>query len=234
MADGPLISLRGVSAGYGRGTVLRDVDLDINRGDFMAVVGPNGGGKTTLFRVMLGLIVPSAGTVEVMGMPPREGCRRIGYVPQFGVFDRGYPVYAEQVVRMGLRGRQGMLPRRTREQEEAVRRAMEYADVTSFGGRRVGEMSGGQMQRALLARALVSEPEILLLDEPTASLDPSVRGEVHRVLAKAAGDGITVVMITHGLEGIAHCVNRAVRVDGTVSEVCPSALTGAVCGGGLL
>lgn len=234
MDAAPLIALRGVSAGYGRGTVLRDVDLDIRAGDFMAVVGPNGGGKTTLFRVMLGLIEPSSGAIEVMGVPPKEGCWRIGYVPQFGAFDREYPVYAEQVVRMGLRCRQGILPFRIPSQEEDVRRAMEYVDMASFRDKRIGELSGGQIQRTLLARALVSGPDILLLDEPTASLDPAVRGEVYGVLAKAARDGITVVMITHDLEGITHCVNRAVHVDRTVSEVAPSALAGSVCGGGLL
>ncbi len=234
MEAAPLIALRGISAGYGRGTVLRNVDLDVRAGDFIAVVGPNGGGKTTLFRIILGLIEPSAGTVEVMGVPPREGCRRIGYVPQFGAFDREYPVYAEQVVRMGLRCRQGILPFRTSSQEEAVRKAMEYADMESFRDRRIGELSGGQIQRTLLARALVSGPDILLLDEPTASLDPAFRGEVYEILTKAARDGITVVMITHDFEGITHCVNRAVHVDRTVSEVEPSALTGAACGGGLL
>ncbi len=233
MSDGPLVSLSGVSSGYGRTTILHDVDLELREGDFMAVVGPNGGGKTTLFRTILGLLEPSAGSVKVMGGPPSKGCRSIGYVPQSGAFDRKYPVVAGDVVRMGLRQRQGFSPFGHGD-TESVRRAMEITGVTGFADKRIGDLSGGQMQRTLLARALASEPKILMLDEPTASLDPEMREGVYGILSEASSEGITIMMITHDLKGIEDEVNRIIRVDRTASEVGREDLHALTCGGGLL
>ncbi len=233
MTGDPLVSLTGVSSGYGRTMVLQDVDLELREGDFMAVVGPNGGGKTTLFKTILGLLEPSAGTVKVMGGPPSKGCRSIGYVPQYGAFDMKYPVVAEDVVRMGLRQKQGFSPF-NRGNEDAVAKAMEMTGVTGFKEKRIGDLSGGQMQRTLLARALASEPKILMLDEPTASLDPKMRAGVYEILAEASDEGMTVMMITHDLKGIEHRMNRIVRVDRAVSEVGREDLHALTCGGGLL
>ncbi len=225
--DGSLITLDNVSAGYGRGLVIHDVSLELHKGDFMAVIGPNGGGKTTLFRTILGLINASYGTVSVMGMPPSKGCRYIGYVPQFGAFDRKYPVYAEEVVRMGLRSGQGILPFKGKDDDERVRKAMEYTGVDVFSGRRIGDLSGGQLQRTLIARALVGNPEILLLDEPTASLDPDMRSGIMDILRKVHSDGITVMMISHDFESINGMVNRAIHVDRHVEEIDASIITSA-------
>ncbi len=228
-----LITLNGVSAGYNGGTVISGVDLELREGDFMAVVGPNGGGKTTLFRTVLGLITPTEGSVKVMGASPAKGCRSVGYVPQFGAFDRKYPVLAGEVVRMGLRSRQGLSPFQPKREEE-VARAMEYTGVDAFAGERIGDLSGGQLQRTLLARALVSDPRILLLDEPTASLDPEMREGVYSILRKASGDGITVMLITHDLKGVEDLVSRVVKVDRTVTEMDVHDIFCTTCGGELL
>ncbi len=230
---GPLITLKGVSSGYGGNVIIHDVDLDLREGDFMAVVGPNGGGKTTLFRTILGLIPPAAGSVEVMGLPPAKGCRDIGYVPQFGSFDRKYPALAREVVAMGLRSRQTLNPFSGRD-ADGVREAMEYTGVTEFADRRIGDLSGGQLQRTLLARALVAKPRILMLDEPTASLDPEMRSGVYDILRKASSEGMTVMIITHDLDGVEDCVNRVVRVDRRVTEVEAEDLHCHICGGGIV
>lgn len=225
--DENLIVLDNVSSGYGRGLVIHDVSLEFRKGDFMAVIGPNGGGKTTLFRTILGLISPSYGTVTVMGLPPSKGCRYVGYVPQFGAFDRKFPVYAEEVVRMGLRSSQGILPFKGKDDDERVRKAMEYTGVDSFSNRRIGDLSGGQLQRTLIARALVSDPEILLLDEPTASLDPDMRSGIMDILRNVHSDGMSVMMISHDFENISGLVNRAVHVDKHVEEIDPSVISSA-------
>ncbi len=229
-----LISVTGVTAGYGGHPILKNVSLDLRKGDFMAVVGPNGGGKTTLFRTILGLVPPSEGSVTVMGMPPSKGSRNIGYVPQFGAFDRKYPVLAREVVSMGLRPRQTINPFSGRDGGDAVEKAMEYTGVTPFSDMRIGDLSGGQLQRTLLARALVSNPGILLLDEPTASLDPEMRAGVYDILRKASDDGITVMIITHDLHGVEDCVNRVVSVDHGLAELEVDDLHGEFCGRGLL
>ncbi len=231
----PLITVSGVTAGYGGTPILRGVDLELRNGDFMAVVGPNGGGKTTLFRTMLGIITPSHGTVSVMGLPPSKGCRNIGYVPQFGAFDRKYPVLAKEVVRMGLRSRQSFNPFFSYGNGgRSVQEAMEYTGVSDFADMRIGDLSGGQLQRTLLARALVSEPKILMLDEPTASLDPDMRSGVYEILRKSSADGMTVIMITHDLKGVEDCVNRVIRVDRSVEEINEPDVHNMTCGGGVL
>ncbi|MBE6528719.1 MAG: ABC transporter ATP-binding protein [Thermoplasmata archaeon] len=228
----PLVTLQDVSAGYDGSAILHNVNLELREGDFMAVVGPNGGGKTTLFRTILGLIEPMGGDIRVTGTTPSKGCVNIGYVPQFGSFDRKYPALAEEVVTMGLRQSQTFNPF-SRKDKEAVRKAMEYTGVDAFARKRIGDLSGGQMQRTLLARALVSGPRILLLDEPTASLDPEMRSGVYNILRKASSDGITVMMITHDLKGAEDCVNRIVKVDRTVTEI-DRGPHGMGCGGGIL
>lgn len=222
----PRIELDSVSVSYADARVLRDISLKVMDGDFMAVTGPNGGGKTTLFRTVLGLMAPSRGRVAVDGVSPNEACGRIGYMPQFGKFDRKYPITVEEVVRMGLRPEEGFLPRRNPDAGVRVTETMERTGIEELRSRRIGDLSGGQMQRMLLARALVSNPGILLLDEPTASIDPDMRTRMHSILADAKKDGVTVMMITHDTGDVSDLIDRIVRVDGTVTEMDPSDLRG--------
>lgn len=215
----PRIELDSVNVNYADTEVLRDINLEVMDGDFMAVIGPNGGGKTTLFQTVLGLMAPSKGTVTIDGVPPADACGKIGYMPQFGRFDRKYPITVEEVVRIGLRSKEGFLPHRVLDADGRIAETMEQTGITELRNRRIGDLSGGQMQRMLLARALVSRPGILLLDEPMASIDSDMRDRMHRILSEAKGKGVTIMMITHDTDDVSDLIDRVVRVDGTLNEI---------------
>jgi zinc transport system ATP-binding protein len=208
MTGEPPISIKDLSAGYGNELILKGISLELKENDFLAVIGPNGGGKTTLFRSILGLLRPMSGTIEVYGEPPVTGVRHIGYVPQRGVFDSNYPICAEEVVLMGLRVRKGLRPFYSKEEKEMAEVAMEYSEMLDFRDKRISNLSGGQLQRVFLARALAPKPKILLLDEPTSSLDPSMRDCTYDVLKKANKDGVAIMIITHDMTSISHDVKR--------------------------
>jgi zinc transport system ATP-binding protein len=204
---GPLVEVRGVTFGYGREVVLDHVSLAIEPRDFLAVIGPNGGGKTTLLKAILGLVRPWTG--EVMfhlpsGSDPRG---RLGYVPQFSTFDRDFPLRIADMVLMGRLGRRSVLRPYSREDRAAAGRAIERLGLTGVARSHASEVSGGQLQRALIARALVSEPEILFLDEPTASIDAESR-ETLRELLEDLNRTIPIVVVTHDVTSLAPMVRR--------------------------
>lgn len=230
MNDEVLISLDSVTVCYDGTPAIENACLNIHKGDFVAVVGPNGGGKTTLFRTILGLISPTKGTVQTFGTSPSSACRRMGYVPQFGLFDRKYPITTEEVVRMGLRPKQSLFPFCHKNDKNDVEKVMRFAGIETLKDKRIGDLSGGQIQRTLLARALVCKPEVLLLDEPTASLDPKMRGSVIEILEKTVENNVTVMMITHDIGSINGKVNRIVHVDRTVKEIDVNELQKRQCG----
>ena len=198
----PLLQVRGLTFGYGRELVLDHVDLDINPRDFLAVIGPNGGGKTTLIKAILGLLRPWSG--EVVSRIPRG---HMGYVPQFSTFDRSFPLRVRDVVLMGRLGRRGLLRRYTREDREDVERILERLKLVDVARSHVAEVSGGQLQRVLIARALAGEPAILFLDEPTASIDAESR-EVLREILEELNQRIPVVVVTHDVTSISPMVQR--------------------------
>lgn len=208
-AGAPLIELDRVTFGYERRPVLEEVTLTVRRGDFLAVIGPNGGGKTTLLKLMLGLVAPWSGTVR------RHARRRggLGYVPQFAAFDRHFPARVLEVVRMGRLGLRRPLARFRDEDGAAARRALDRVGIGPLADRPVADLSGGQIQRTLIARALASEPEALLLDEPLASLDAEVRSSLVDVLRELHRE-VPLVVVTHDLTPLAGlvrqiaCVNR--------------------------
>lgn len=206
----PLIEAESVTFGYGREAILQDVDLTVHRGDFLAILGPNGGGKTTLVKVLLGLLTPWSGTVR-RHTSGRRGA--LGYVPQFAEFDRRFPVRVRDLVLLGRLGLRGPFRRYDRSDREAVDRVIGTLGLTTVADRPIEGLSGGQLQRALIARALVSEPEVLFLDEPLASIDAESR-EVLLATLRDLGRRIPVVVVTHDLtpfggavQQIA-CVNR--------------------------
>jgi zinc transport system ATP-binding protein len=209
-SEPPLIELSQVRFGYEREAILDGVSLAVSRSDFLAVIGPNGGGKTTLLKLMLGLIEPWSGTV-VRRLSGRKGA--IGYVPQFAGFEKHFPLRVAEVVRTGRLGVRGLLRRYTREDEAAVAATLERFGLTRQAKSPVGDLSGGQLQRTLIARAMVSEPEILLLDEPLASVDAEYREVLVQTLVEIH-DRLPVVVVTHDLTpfaGAVHqvaCVNR--------------------------
>jgi len=198
----PLLQVRGLTFGYGRELVLDHVDLDINPRDFLAVIGPNGGGKTTLIKAILGLLRPWSG--EVISRIPRG---QMGYVPQFSTFDRSFPLRVRDVVLMGRLGRRGLLRRYTREDRDDVERILERLKLLDVARSHVAEVSGGQLQRVLIARALAGDPAILFLDEPTASIDAESR-EVLREILEELNQRIPVVVVTHDVTSISPMVQR--------------------------
>ncbi len=209
-AHEPLIEAEGVTFGFGAEAVLRDVDLTIHRDDFLAILGPNGGGKTTLVKVLLGLLEPWDGTVR-RHTSNRRGA--LGYVPQLAEFDKRFPVRVLDMVLMGRLGLRGALRRYTARDRAAAAEALETFGLGAMAREPVERLSGGQLQRALIARALASEPELLVLDEPMASIDAESRNVLLDTLERL-GREIPVVVVTHDLTPLAGivrqiaCVNR--------------------------
>jgi zinc transport system ATP-binding protein len=187
--------------------VLQGLSLSVHEGDFLAVLGPNGGGKTTLLRVILGLEKPTSGTVTVFGAPPGFASHQIGYVPQRLFFDREFPISTWEVVMMGRLSRRKLLQRYGRADREKAAEALEITGLSSLRNRRIGALSGGELQRVLIARALASEPDLLLLDEPTASVDPDMKSTIYDLLDKLR-EHHTIVLVTHDTGTIARHVSR--------------------------
>ncbi len=202
------IEIRNLDAGYDGTTVISGINLELREKDFLAVIGPNGGGKSTLFKAILGLIKPMKGTIKIYGEEPRGFARNIGYVPQYEELDYQYPICAREVVQMGLRASKGFRPYYSKEEKEAAERAMEYTEVSDFAHKRISQLSGGQRRRVYLARALASEPKILMLDEPTASLDPSMQDCTYDILRRLNADGVAIMLITHDISSAIRDVKR--------------------------
>jgi len=197
-----------------RGTpVLEDVGLSLDEGEFLGIIGPNGAGKTVLLQVILGLLEPDQGRVRVFGRPPALSRGEVAYVPQHFDFDRDFPIRVEDVVLMGRLHRGGVLHGFAREDRDRARDAMEELGIGHLADRQVGELSGGQVQRVLVARALAVEARLLILDEPAASLDPKVGVELYERLA-ALGERNTVILVSHDIGVVTRhvtsiaCLNR--------------------------
>jgi zinc transport system ATP-binding protein len=217
----PVVRVRGVSFSYDGQNALSGVDLDVGRGDFLAVLGPNGGGKTTLLRLILGLLRPVEGTVRVFGQEPDRARGRVGYVPQQvagGMLRRDFPITVREVVLMGLLGpgrpggwRGFWWGAADRKRADA---ALEKVEMDRYAGRRFPALSGGQQKRVLIARSLVADPELLILDEPTANIDPQGKFCFHQVLSRLTREVTTIAvshdlsLLTAGVTAVA-CVNNA-------------------------
>ena len=193
-----IIEIRDLFFAFNGQSVLTDVNLRVKKGSFLAMIGPNGGGKTTLLRLMLGLLSPNKGSVRVFGRPPREVSHRIGYVPQDVHINQRFPISALDVVLMGkLKPGRGWT-RHSRKDRVAAHDALEKMELGAYSHRRIGELSGGQLQRVFVARALITESEILFLDEPTASIDTRGQREFYQLLKKL-NEFITIIIVSHDL-----------------------------------
>lgn len=205
----------GLCFGYGRQLVLEDVSFSIPKGESLCMIGPNGGGKSTLLKLMLGLLEPSRGKLSLFDKKPEEARCRIGYVPQAVRFDPLFPITAIDIVLMGRldRHRFGFFSKECR---EAAMKALEEVGLADLSKRPFSDLSGGQRQRVLIARALACEPELLLLDEPTANIDLSVEEQFIETLAHLK-EKMTILMVTHDLDLISEigdsvlCVNHRVH-----------------------
>lgn len=194
------IHLDGVSVGYNGQLALRDVTLDISRGLRLAVLGPNGAGKSTLFKAILGLLPLRSGHILIHGEPPRRRETHVAYVPQRDDIDLRFPVNVRDVVMMGRYGRLGWLRRPGRADRQAVDRAMQRLHLLDLADQPIGDLSGGQLQRAFLARALAQEADILLLDEPFTGVDSLTESAVYALLDDLKSQGMTVLLATHDLD----------------------------------
>lgn len=214
-----LVEVRDLSFGYGSSQpVLEDVDLAVGGRDFLALVGPNGGGKTTLLKLVLGLLRPWRGEV-VRRLSGRRGS--MGYVPQFSTFDRDFPLRVESLVLMGRLGMSGLLRPYRRTDRRRVAEVLDRLRLSALARLPIGELSGGQLQRVLIARALAGDPEILLLDEPTASVDPESREVLGAVLSELNAR-IPVVVVTHDASALSRQVTRVAFVNRRLRELSPA------------
>ncbi len=218
-----MIELRDVTAGYRLDPVFAHLSLQVARGSFTAIVGPTGAGKTTLLRVCLGLVPLSAGRLRVDGRPLAESLGQIGYVPQHGTSDRFFPASVEEVILMGLTGHR--TPWFTRAERCRVRTLAERLGVADCLHHHICDVSGGQQRRTLLARALIRKPKLLVLDEPTAGVDLKTQQLCMQLLHELHREGVTVVLTTHDLNGIAvHlpaviCFNHGLIAQGAPAAV---------------
>ena len=210
------VELEGVNLSLGGQPILEEVNLRIEEGDFVGILGPNGGGKSMLLKVMLGLIRPDRGNARLFGLPPERSRARVGYVPQFSGFDNQYPITALDVTLLG-RLRPGSLFQRFSGKDHAIARScLEQLGVLHLAERQIGKLSLGQLQRVLIARALAVEPDLLILDEPTASLDPGGGSGVQEILGELSRNR-TILLVSHDLGVVSSlvrsvaCVNRRVH-----------------------
>lgn len=235
----PAIEIERLRCGYDGALVLEDLTLAIRRGAFVGIVGPSGAGKTTLLRALLGALPSMAGSIRVFGEEVSAGhLPRLGYVPQLETVDWNFPVTVREVVAMGLAvdGRLFTLPWLSRAHRARIEHLLQRLGIGDLGGRHIRELSGGQQQRVFLARALVREPRLLLLDEPTTGVDIKTRHDVLHLLAELNHEGVTVVLTTHDLNSVAAhlpqvvCLNRRVVAVGAPANVFTPAVLQATYG----
>jgi len=262
-----IIRVWNLSFAYGAAPVLEGVNLEVGAGEFLGIVGPNAGGKSTLLKLILGLLEPQAGRIRVLGQPPAAASRLIGYVPQYPSFPRDFPITVEQAVLLariggrerhpiaghnretftdlprggivghpGERGRWDPLPGWLaalrpggygRTDRAAARQALEEVEAADLARRRIGSLSGGQLQRVLLARALAGEPRILILDEPTANIDQRLEGDIFDLLRRL-NQRLTILVVSHDIGFISSYVGRVACVNRTLICHCTDAIDGQI------
>jgi zinc transport system ATP-binding protein len=219
----PVVELENVSFSYGGMLVLDNITFSVNRGDLLGMIGPNGAGKTTLFSCMLGLLGGYRGTIRIFGEDIRKNgsvFRRIGYIPQRMAVERNFPATVEEVVSLGITH-----SRKEKSDRERISAALETVGLAAFRDRRIGEMSGGQQQRVLIAKAVVNDPELLILDEPATGIDLETQNRFYALLKRLNQEQkITIIWSSHDLDAVSRlasivaCINRSMFFHGGTRE----------------
>jgi zinc transport system ATP-binding protein len=222
------VSFDHVSVKYDGVIALEDINFDIEEGDYVGIIGPNGGGKTTILKAILDLVQPFAGTVAVFGQPPQKMRQAIGYVPQVAQFERYFPIDVMDVVLMGRLNKSGLFKRYSKLDREKAIESLGYVGLADQRRRQLGKLSGGQIQRVMVARALASDPQILLLDEPTASVDYQAEQNLYELLGKL-NEEMTIILVSHDIGVVSShvkslaCLNRRLFHHGS-KEILPEVI----------
>ena len=209
-----VIHVDNLTVQYGETIAISNVTFDVLAGDYLGIIGPNGGGKSTLLKAILGLITPSSGYVEVFGQKPLHAGKRIGYVPQSSMLDRHFPITVKEVVLTGfLEKRTRLLYRYSGQMQDQASEYLKIVGLSERENRMVSDLSGGEFQKLLIARALAVEPELMILDEPTASVDANARNQIFELMAQL-NQKMTILLVTHDLMAISSevrslaCINN--------------------------
>lgn len=219
------VELKNVSIKFNELSVLHDINLTIEENDFMAIIGPNGGGKSTLLKIILGILKPNSGEVRIFGREPTDSRHIMGYLPQSVSFDHDFPINVYNTV---LSGRyHGLFKGHNKADAKAVEKALKDVNMLELKDRQISRLSGGQMQRVFIARAIVREPKILLMDEPMASIDPEMQNSFYNLLSHLK-DKMTIVLVSHDVGTVSThvdkiaCLNRKLYYHGPVEDAAES------------
>jgi len=222
-----IIELKNISFGYTDDLVLEDINLVIHKGDYLGVIGPNGGGKTTLLKIMLGLLDPARGSVRLYGedIGKFQGWSKFAYISQKSANFEQFPVTVEEVVMMGRYGKRGLLGFLTQEDKDIARESLRKVGMLDFGKRLIHHLSGGQQQRVFIARSLAAEPEVIFLDEPASGVDLETQEQFYALLEKLNKEmKLTLILVSHDIDVIAHeatevaCINKRLVYHGTPEQ----------------
>jgi len=208
-----VVKINDLSAGYAGQTVLDRISLSVFEHDFLGVIGPNGGGKTTLLKVILGLLQPFSGEVKVFGTNPEAARRDLGYVPQYSLFNRDFPISVWEVVLMGCLAKTPFYKRNTPEDQRLALEALATVEMLDFKDWPIGQISEGQKQRTFIARALAGRPKLLILDEPASSIDEKIQVSFYELLLKLKNQ-LTIIMVSHDVGVISQYVNKISCLNG--------------------
>lgn len=210
-----LIELKDITAGYGNKVVLRDVSLAVAPDDFLGIIGPNGGGKTTLLKVILGLVTPFSGSIRFFKDGAPAPSVKIGYLPQMNLIDKKFPISVYEVVASGLSAEKPLFRSFTRKQEERIREVIGWMGLEALERRPIGELSGGQLQRVLLGRSIVSRPDVLILDEPNSYVDKRFESHFYQLLERINRES-AVILVSHDIGTVLSMVKNIACVNETL------------------
>lgn len=211
------ISVENLTVSYGNIGAVNDLNLEIEKGEFLGIIGPNGGGKTTLINAVLGIIKPVCGKIKILENDVKKARSKIGYVPQTAQVDRDFPItVSETVLSAFLKSGLHPLKKFSKEEKERAMEVLALVGISEKSKHLISELSGGEFQKLLIARALVTNPVILLLDEPTSNIDKESRENIYSLLKNLNKNGVTVIMVTHDLQSINRIFSRIVYINQSV------------------